>query len=194
MLKLFFQLMVLAFGIGLTRSLELGLVASLGVAISGIVLTHLAYERLLGGGSSNAVMVRVDDPLMVQALACAKETWPQFLDFFDERPGHCMVKFRLQTSLGIENVWGDLVSLEGDRAAVLLRTPPDGSFKGSDQPVQNISISEIVDWQVVFEDETIAGGFTQQAVIRIIERDSGGLPEHCIAELARYRPVSGEQA
>ena len=99
------------------------------------------------------------------------------------------MKFRLRTKSGdIENFWGDLVELRGDEAAVSLRTPPVGETDVHDTRM-TVPVSDIVDWQVMFPDGTLRGGFTQQATFRIIERDRGRLPRKFAEQLARYRAL-----
>src|SRR5688572_907523 len=78
-------------------------------------------------GHLGAVPIAHNDPLMVAAMDQAKGTWNTFLGLYREYPQTSIVKFRLRTKSGeIENVWGDLVELRGDEAAVSLRTPPVG--------------------------------------------------------------------
>lgn len=189
MFKLLAHIAVLAGIVLIARDQGFGTPATIAMAVIGAVLVHFTYERLFGTGSFNVVGIRDDDPLMLEAFKEAKAGWPSFLRLYAERPQHCVVKFRLQTSHGIENVWGDLVSLTPDHAVVVIRTAPKGSVEGLDGPEREIPLSDIVDWQVVFDDETLIGGYTQQAVFRIIERDAGSLPDRYASELARYRPV-----
>jgi uncharacterized protein YegJ (DUF2314 family) len=187
MLKLLAHIAVLAGVVLLARDQGFGIPATVTTAILGAVLVHVVYEKLFG--SSNVVGIREDDPLMLEAFQEAKSRWPSFLRLYAERPQHSVVKFALQTSYGIENVWGDLISMNSDRAIVVIRTAPKGSVDGVDSPEREIPLADIVDWQVVFDDETLVGGYTQQAVFRIIERDAGSLPDRYARELARYRQV-----
>jgi hypothetical protein len=136
-----------------------------------------------------AFAIAHDDPLMVTALGEAKRTWSVFLCLYREYPQSTIVKFRLRTTAGeIENVWGDLLALDGDQAAVSLRTPPVGKTDVRD-PRMAVPLSDVVDWQVMFADGTLRGGFTQQATFRIIERDRGRLPHKLAEQLARYRTL-----
>jgi hypothetical protein len=140
-------------------------------------------------GHLGAVSIAHDDPLMLAAVEQAKRTWNTFLGLYRQHPQTTIVKFRLHTKSGeIENVWGDLIELRGDEAAVSLRTPPVGETDVHD-PRMTIAVADVVDWQVMFPDGTLRGGFTQQATFRIIERDRGRLPRRLAEQLARYRTL-----
>jgi hypothetical protein len=140
-------------------------------------------------GHLGAFAIAHDDPLMLAAIEQAKRTWSTFLSLYREYPQTTIVKFRLRTKSGeIENVWGDLVELRGDEAAVSLRTPPIGETDVRD-PRMTVPMADIVDWQVMFPDGTLRGGFTQQATFRIIERERGRLPRKLAEQLARYRAL-----
>ena len=153
-----------------------------------VVETVLSRGRR-AAGHLGAVAVAQDDPLMLAAAEQARRTWNTFLDLYRQYPQASIVKFRLRTKSGeIENVWGDLVELHGEAAAVALRTPPVGETEVRD-PRMTVPVADIVDWQVMFPDGTLRGGFTQQATFRIIERDRGRLPRKFAAQLARYRAL-----
>lgn len=154
------------------------------------VVIHLALERgRRASGHLGAFGVAHDDPLMIAALAEARSTWSVFLRLYREHPQTTIVKFRLRTTTGdIENVWGDLLELDGDRASVSLRTPPVGKTDIRD-PRMTVPVTDIVDWQVMLADGSLRGGFTQQATFRIIERDRGRLPRKFAEQLARYRAL-----
>lgn len=140
-------------------------------------------------GHLGAVSVAHDDPLMLAAVDQARHTWSTFLRLYREHPQASIVKFKLGTKSGeIENVWGELVELRGDEANVSLRTPPVTEPDLRD-PRMTIQVSDIIDWQVMFPDGTLRGGFTQQATFRIIERDRGRLPRKYAEQLARYRTL-----
>src|SRR5687767_8567191 len=162
--------------------------------LTAVVVTAVVLEAALGRGRRapghlGAVAIAQDDPLMVAAMEQAKRTWSTLLHLYEQHPQTTIVKFRLRTRAGeIENVWGDLVELRGDEAGVSLRTPPVGDADVRD-PRMTIAIADIVDWQVMFPDGTLRGGFTQQATFRIIERDRGRLPRKLAEQLARYRAL-----
>ena len=157
---------------------------------TGAVVIHAALQRgRRARGHLGAAAVAHDDPLMVAALGEARRTWTTFLQLYRQHPQTAILKFRLRTTAGdIENVWGDLLELDADRATVSLRTPPIGKTEIRD-PRMAVALSDVVDWQVMFPDGTLRGGFTQQATFRIIERDRGPLPRRLAEQLARYRPL-----
>ena len=161
--------------------------------IAGLVCVHILYEALFSGTRHlGTAAVSNDDPLMLAAMEDAKRTWPRFLELFAAHPKDAIVKFRLTTKAGeIENVWGDLLELGTDTAKVYLRTLP---IAATDLPSRQLTIpvADIVDWQVMFADGSLRGGFTQQATFKIMERENGSLPPKFIEELARYRAGTGD--
>jgi len=166
----------------------------LGLIVVATVV-HLAYDfvanRLFAGPRRHlgAAAISNDDPLMLAAIAEAKRTWPHFLELFARYPKDSLVKFRLRVESGeIENVWGDLLELEGDRLTAYLRTPPVGRVSLPSREL-TFPVEEVVDWQVMVEDGSLRGGFTQQATIRILERENGSLHPKLAEQLARYRPL-----
>lgn len=158
--------------------------------IAGLVCVHFVYEALFSGSRHlGAAAVSNDDPLMLAAMADAKRTWPRFVELFAAHPKDAIVKFRLITKAGdIENVWGDLLELGPDTASVYLRTLPIAETALPSRRL-TIPVEDIVDWQVMFADGSLRGGFTQQATFKIMERENGSLPRKFVEELARYRPV-----
>jgi uncharacterized protein YegJ (DUF2314 family) len=168
----------------------------LGGLVVSVIVVHLVYDfvyqRITGGTRHlGATAISNDDPLMLAALEEAKRTWPQFLELFQEYPKDSLVKFRLRVKSGeVENVWGDLLALDGETATTYLRTLPVGD---AEIPTRRMSvpIGDIIDWQVMVPDSTLRGGFTQQATFRIMERENGTLPRELVEQLGRYRPLSG---
>jgi uncharacterized protein YegJ (DUF2314 family) len=176
--------------IGLGRCLQWpgwSIAAALAACATAI---HIALERgRRASGHLGAVGVAHDDPLMLAALDEARRTWTAFLRLHREHPDTTLVKFRLRTVTGdIENVWGDLLALDGEHATVSLRTPPVGKTDVRDARMM-VPVADIVDWQVMLADGSLRGGFTQQATFRIIERDRGRLPPKFAEQLARYRAL-----
>lgn len=177
----------------LGRRLDWSWLVTTAAVVLGWTVVHLVYERFRSGSTRHlgAAAISTDDPLMLSAVDEARRTWPQFLELFARHPKDSLVKFRLRTKAGdVENVWGDLLELGPDVAAVYLRTPPVGKTDLSSRRLE-IPLADIVDWQVMVADGTLRGGFTQQATFRIIEREDGALPPKLVEQLGRYRPVPG---
>jgi hypothetical protein len=161
----------------------------------GALAIQLAFMRLAPlSGHLGAVPIASNDPLMVAAVEQARRTWDTFLRLYPDHRETSIVKFRLRTkSDEIENVWGDLLEVHADQLTVYLRTPPV-----SDPDVRDVrltvAVADVVDWQIMFPDSTLRGGFTQQATFRIIERDSGELSPKYAEQLARYRELEEQVA
>jgi len=162
--------------------------------VAGVFLVHLLFEILFSGTAHlGAVAISNDDPLMVAAFAEAEQTWGRFTDLYEEHRDSSIVKFRLpMKSGGVENVWGDVLELDGDQASVKLLTPPVEEAEVPADGRLSTPVSEIVDWQIVLPDDTLLGGFTQRATFEIMKREQGSLPRKLQSELARYRDLEGE--
>ena len=177
--------------VGLGRGLRWPWWATAAAMLAGAVVVHVVLERARrrASGHLGAAAIAHDDPLMLAAFDEAKRTWTTFLGLYREHPQASIVKFRLRTTAGeVENVWGDLLTLDDARATVFLRTPPVGATDVR-APQMTVPLADIVDWQVMLPDGTLRGGFTQQATFRIIERDRGRLPRKYAEQLARYRAL-----
>ena len=168
---------------------------TLAAVLLGGMAIHLAWVRLLGRTTHlGAAAISVDDPLMLSAFAEAKRTWPDFLVLHAQHPRDSLLKYRIRTKSGeVENVWGELLELGSETATVYLRTPPIGDVDLPDRRMV-ITLAEVVDWQVMVDDGSLRGGFTQQAAIRIIERQSGSLDPRLAEQLRRYRPTTDQAA
>ena len=163
-------------------------IASL-VAVGAVAIQASLARGRRASGHLGAAAIAHDDPLMVAALEEARRTWSVFRRLHSEYPETTIVKFRLRTPAGeIENVWGDLLDLTSDHATVSLRTPPVGKIEIRD-PKMTVPVTDVVDWQIMFPDGTLRGGFTQQATFHILERDRGRLPRKFAEQLARYREL-----
>jgi hypothetical protein len=195
MIKLVLHLVVASLLVALGQRAHWPWWLTLGAVVGGITAVHLVFERLLGGTRHlGAATIADDDPLMVDAMAEAKRTWPRFLLLYADHPKDTVLKYRIRTKAGdVENVWGDLLELGGESATVYLRTPPVGAADIPDRRMV-VPLAEVVDWQVMMPDGSLRGGFTQQATFRIIERESGRLDPRFAAQLQRYRPVSDRAA
>ncbi len=192
MTKLLLHLFVAGLVVAFSHHLGWSLWPTVGAVAVGAICAHIVYERFLDGapGHLGAAAIANDDPLMLAALEEAMRTWPQFVSLYEANPNSALVKYRLRNRAGeIENVWGELLHLSGEEATVYLRTPPVGGSTVAERRMV-IPRGEIVDWQVMLADESLRGGFTQQATFRIIERDEGRLHPKLAEQLSRYRSLS----
>jgi uncharacterized protein YegJ (DUF2314 family) len=157
----------------------------------GFVLVHILWERFLFNPYLylGARHVSNDDPLMIEAAAKAKETLPKFLVIYPAHRNNSMVKFCFQTDGGMmENLWGDLLEIDDDKAKIYIRTPPV-SHQGVLDRTMIIKLDNILDWQVEFEDGTLRGGFTARALFKIYEREEGRMHPKFMEQLRRFKEV-----
>ena len=190
----FFALCVAVGGaVLLSRHFDFGPMPTLLMALVGVLCIHMlhGFFRAARYARKGGAAIAKNHPMMLEAFAEAKRTWGDFVALFGERPNDAVVKYRLLTAAGTtEIVWGDLLALNQEEAIVMLKTPPLGGLVNPGEPRMAVPIAEVVDWQVVMDDGTLRGGFTQQATFRIIEREKGSLPPAYKTELARYRALN----
>jgi len=191
MLKLVTHLVV---GCGLWYGLQvmgLGLGWRIGAILAGATAVHLVWERFFvdPGLYLGAMPIAADDPLMVAAMAKGRETLPEFLKIYPDHASDSMVKFKFITSSGeVEWLWGDLLGLEEDRARVYIRTPPT-KHEGTLDRTMMVALSDVVDWQVECRDGTLRGGFTNQAMFKVFQRQEGYLPGQFVQQLQRFKEL-----
>lgn len=158
--------------------------------VCGIFLTHECWVRFVAPASvvhPDAIQVAPDDPLMAAAREEAKRTLPFFLELFPDHRKTSGVKFRYVNDVGVDEfLWGELVSVDGDRARVHVKTHPVNPAATFD-PDQQIALEDILDWQVEFPDGTLRGGFSNRAMMRIVEQREGFLPRDLRRQLRRFR-------
>jgi len=181
--------LALWFGLG---ALGAGIWWRVGAIVAGAVAVHLFWEHFVFKPYLylGAMPVSNDDPVMLEAREKAKQTLPLFLEsIFPEYRQDSMVKFRFTTSSGeVENLWADLLEVNGSKLKVYVRTPP----LHHDQPMdrtQEVELSDVTDWQVEYRDGTIRGGYTNRALFTIFERQEGYLHPKLRPQLARFRDL-----
>jgi hypothetical protein len=166
------------------------LLQTLAVVI-GVALVHLVWERYIFQPFDylGVLPVADDDPIMLDALAAARETLPAFLRAFPRHQRDSMVKFRLTTPSGPrELVWADLLEVSGDTAKVYVRTPPVGDVADF-QPEMTISVADVLDWQIESPDGTLRGGYTNRALFKIFERTEGYMHPKFLIHSQRFREL-----
>lgn len=161
--------------------------------VAGATAVHHIWERLFPEFfSPGSIPVADDDPLMLEALNTARETMPRFLRMYPAHRTDSIVKFRLLTDQGVtECVWADLVEITKDGARVYVRTPPVHQ-SGQFDPSRVVPVADFIDWQIEFRDGTLRGGYTNQAVFRVFEREKGYLPPAMIPHIARFKELRPE--
>jgi len=111
------------------------------------------------------VQVSSDDPLMVRAIAEARERWPEFTQVFSTRhpEQHFSVKAPITRDGHTEHIWVDVTAITSQYVRGKLGNAPiDLQGLELGDPV-SIPISTIEDWIYVLTDQPI-GGFTIPAV------------------------------
>lgn len=161
----------------------------IGALVGGAILVHLIWERVFSNPFLylGARPISPDDPVLLDAKAKAREAMPRLRELFPLYPKDTCVRFRFpHATAQDEFVWGDLVELGPERAKVYLRTPPK-------QPVQlesrtmDIAVDTIDDWQIEQPDGSLLGGYTNQALFKVYEREEGHTHPAFVSQMARFR-------
>jgi len=134
--------------------------------------------------AESAVPVARDEPLLHAARARAQASIDELRPYVGS-PLQVGVKIPLRNAVDeIEHVWGTPESL--DAASVTLRiVTPFVNGASPSEPV-TVAVTDIEDWQVFLEDGRILGGFGTRAQMAVARRDGHPIPEHVLAQEARF--------
>jgi uncharacterized protein YegJ (DUF2314 family) len=117
------------------------------------------------------VQVEADDPLMVKAVAAARDGWPKFVAAYEARSGeNFSVKAPVSHSGNTEFIWVTVTALEGDTIyGELANDPADlGPLKHGSKVT--VPVSELNDWVYTDADGNLNGGFTMEAMRKASRR------------------------
>lgn len=130
-----------------------------------------------GRDTDPILFVEEDDPLMTAAMQEAKRRWPEFVEVFEEvgegeRPP-CFVKVPFQTPKHPEFMWLRVTAMEGDSVFGVLDSDPGMAVgvKAGDRVRK--PVADVCDW-IVVQGGAMTGGFTAEAMKKIVERDQSG--------------------
>jgi uncharacterized protein YegJ (DUF2314 family) len=157
--------------------------------VAGAILVHVVWEKLFANPFLylGARPISPDDPVMLDAKREAQASMPRLRELFPTHPKDTVVRFRLEPPGGQpEQVWGDLIELTATRAKVFLRTPPRQPMQ-IDERTMEISAEALDDWQIELPDGSLLGGYTNQAMFKIYEREEGRLHPAFREQIARFR-------
>jgi uncharacterized protein YegJ (DUF2314 family) len=115
--------------------------------------------------------VEGDDPLLTQAVAKARESWPTFVEAYEGRVGqHFAVKAPITRGGNTEFIWIDVTSIEGDFVYGELGNEPAnlGSLKLGSKV--SVPVADLNDWCYIDSGGNVVGGFTVKAVEKASKR------------------------
>ncbi len=121
--------------------------------------------------SAPIVQIKDDDPLLIEAVAKAKETWPQFVSAFESRAGeHLSIKAPLRHEEHVEFIWIEVTAMEGDHVFGKLANEPNhlGNLKLGSKV--RVPVSDVNDWCYVDAQGKFQGGFSLAAIKAATER------------------------
>lgn len=133
------------------------------IVITPIVLIVRLLTWPFRGRFSNVVDVRTDDPGMLDAIATARRTAPQFLAWLDAHPGDASLALKAAlpaTNGSVEHVWLIDIRRDGDDAlsGVIENVTATLANHATGDRVR-VAIAELTDWKYV-ETDVMQGGFT----------------------------------
>jgi uncharacterized protein YegJ (DUF2314 family) len=128
-----------------------------------------------------------DDPLMVEALAKAKESLGEFRRLLKEPKQDALIKVRfVSSSNGVEHLWAEVLEVLGENElGVRLITPPV-THSGQLDRLWRCSFEDIEDWQVRDSNGRVHGGFSQRAMFAIARREGVKLPKKLLEQEKDY--------
>ncbi|MDR2452778.1 MAG: DUF2314 domain-containing protein [Candidatus Accumulibacter sp.] len=134
--------------------------------------------------------IDLDDPLMVDALAKAKDGMAQFLRLARTNKDSALVKLRFVSSSNqVEYLWAEVLEIISDQEiGVRLLTPPV-THSGELDRLYRCDTEDIEDWQVRDDKGKLYGGFSQRAMFAIARRDGIKLPRDLLKNEYEYRDV-----
>jgi len=117
------------------------------------------------------VAVSSDDPLLLEAVAKARETWPALVEALDSGLGeNFAVKAPVSAGGNTEYIWISVTGTEGGRIyGILANQPADlGNLKqGSKVSVQ---VEQLNDWIYISPEGKPIGGHTIEALNKTLAR------------------------
>lgn len=133
------------------------------------------------------LVTKPDDPLLIDAMAKARESLEDFRGRLAQPRQHALVKLRFVSSTDqVEHLWAEVVELlSPSELGVRLVTPPM-THSGELDRLHRCNFEDVEDWQVRDEHGTLHGGFTRRAMFAIARRDGIKLPKQLAQQEHEY--------
>jgi uncharacterized protein YegJ (DUF2314 family) len=188
--KLLAQIFVGVVAWYVTGEMNVSLVARLAALVVAAAAVHTVWQRLFPGPLYlGAPAFDNDDPLILAAVEEARRTLPFLRKVFPDHRQDTMVRYAFLSDSGtVEYLWGDLLELSETTAKVFTRTPPI-SHKGPFERTLVVPVEELSDWQIEYHDGSLRGGFTNQAMFKVYEREEGRPHPQMREQMARFRSI-----
>jgi len=123
---------------------------------------------------------------MIEARRKAAESIPQMLELFNGEVGFTKVKVPFVTSSGVtENLWSELLRVEGGTIHVRYETPPV-SHTGKLERLHTHALADIRDWVYMKDPKRYLGGYSMRVMFNRGREQWGDLPPELKAEEAKY--------
>lgn len=117
------------------------------------------------------IEVKDDDPLMIKAVKTARETWPKFVEAFENQAGeNFAIKAPITRNDNTEFIWITVTTIEGDRIYGTLANDPNNLGKLKFGSKVSVELGELNDWGYIDPKGNFIGGYTIEAVKRASRR------------------------
>lgn len=128
-------------------------------------------EALHDSQTVPVVAVSSDDPLMLEAVAKARETWPAFVEALDAGLGeNFAVKAPVTAGGNTEFIWISVTGTEGGRIyGVLANQPADLAHLKQGSKV-SVQVDQLNDWVYISPEGKTVGGHTIEALNKALAR------------------------
>jgi uncharacterized protein YegJ (DUF2314 family) len=146
-------------------------------AIASIALIWLYFKVVSPRPEFPPLETDPDDPMLLAAMAKARESIEDFKSLYKKYPDDAFVKlYFVSNTDNVEHLAAHVEEMKDDELRVLLVTPPV-THNGHLDRVYTCTFDDIEDWQVTDVAGNIYGGFTQRAMFDIARREGVELPE-----------------
>jgi uncharacterized protein YegJ (DUF2314 family) len=149
-------------------------------------LIALAVARWLWARAPAALWLAPDHPGLRAAQGRAQATLAELRRLHALCPAETYVKLEVSTDAGErEHMWAQVVAWHGETLDVHFVGQPV-TARAPWTPETRRAAAEIEDWQVYLPDGTIRGGFSTQAMLRVVREREGRLPWRLAREARRF--------
>ncbi len=131
-----------------------------------------------------------DDPLLLAAMEKAKSSLPKFFELLHKFPENALVKlYFVSNTQKVEHLWAEVLGQADHNALNVRLVTPPATHRGHLDRLYTCKTEDIEDWAVRDDEGYIYGGFSEQAMFMIAERDSVPLPDKLLQRKGKYRDL-----
>lgn len=152
----------------------------LALVLAGIVRSHLKRRH--------AWWFDVGHPLLHEAAARARTSWPLMRELHAAHPGEVTARFRIVSPDDGETVdlaWGRLLDVHEEECTSTVEGKALSGIPPVAEPI-TVRSSQLLDWQYVTPVGDVRGGFSAQAQVRLYRQRRKRLPAQVASMQGRF--------